>query len=204
MALKNPSYYRIKRVIDITLASLLFVAILPLLLLIYVLIYLAGGKPIYTQERVGLHRAPFKIYKFRTMIIDADKYLDDSGMPTKPRVTRLGKWLRLSSLDELPQLVNIINGTMSIIGPRPVLVGWDNKFKGEQLIRFNVRPGVTGLAQINGRNDLPWSRRLEFDRKYVEEISLKLDAKILCLTFASVIKRKNIAADRNSDKVNDL
>lgn len=186
-------------------ALLLLIVLSPILLAIALAIKLEDGGPVlFSQERLGLHARPFKVHKFRSMIVDADRFLDEQGRVTRTRLTRVGKFLRFASLDELPQLINILKGEMSIIGPRPVLPFHLPRYTEEQKKRFAMRPGVTGLAQVNGRNQLLWSRRLELDVKYVETYSLLLDLKIFLKTIKVVLFREGVATDRNPDQVDDL
>jgi len=195
----------IKHFIDKVIASILLIILFPLHLLIALLIKLDdGGSVLFKQERVGFKEKVFTIYKFRTMIPDADKYLDNNGKVLVNRITRIGHTLRKTSLDELPQLINIIKGDMSFIGPRPTLVDHLERYTERQRLRFKIKPGITGLAQVHGRNNLSWSRRIEYDIKYVQDYSLCLDIKILFETFRVVIKREGIVLDRNPEEVDDL
>jgi len=195
----------IKHFIDKVIASILLIILFPLHLLIALLIKLDdGGSVLFKQERVGFKEKVFTIYKFRTMIPDADKYLDNNGKVLVNRITRIGHTLRKTSLDELPQLINIIKGDMSFIGPRPTLVDHLERYTERQRLRFKIKPGITGLAQVYGRNNLSWSRRIEYDIKYVQDYSLCLDIKILFETFRVVIKREGIVLDRNPEEVDDL
>lgn len=188
----------IKRLIDIVLPSIAIILISPVLILIVILIKLDGGPILFNQLRLGYKGIPFKMFKFRSMIVNADNYLDASGKPTRDRITFAGKLLRKSSMDELPQLLNIIIGDMSLVGPRPTLVSHYELYSPVQKKRFMVKPGLTGLAQVSGRNDLQWSRRIEFDVEYVENFSLWLDFKILFKTIYVVLFAKGVALDRNA------
>lgn len=196
----------LKDVLDRTLAIILLVILAPVWLGIMIAIRLDDGGPVlFRQERLGKNGQLFQIFKFRTMIVNADQFLDESGRVTNQnRVTKVGKLLRLLSLDELPQLINILIGNMSIIGPRPVLPGNMLRFTNEQKRRLLVKPGVTGLAQVNGRNTLKWSRRIEYDIWYVDHYSLLLDAMIFLKTIKVVLLREGIVVDRNIDEVDDL
>lgn len=197
-------YIVIKAVLDRIIAfSLLLLLLVPLLVLCAV-IWSSGGSPIYTQWRIGKGKENFKIYKFRTMHVNANELLNEAGEPIQNRVTRIGYFLRKYSIDEIPQLLNILIGDMSFIGPRPVLVDWGHKFIGNANKRFLVNPGVTGLAQVNGRNSIAWSVRVAFDIEYVEKISLYEDIKILFKTIKVVLLKKNIVMDRNPGAVDDL
>jgi lipopolysaccharide/colanic/teichoic acid biosynthesis glycosyltransferase len=165
-----------------------------------------GGSIFFKQKRPGLYGKPFFIWKFRTMIPDADSLLDknqkvNSGVN---RVTKVGKFLRCLSLDELPQIINILKGEMSFIGPRPALYEAMEKYTVQQKKRFLMKPGITGLAQVSGRNLLKWSKRFEYDLQYIENYSLWLDIKILLKTVKVVLLREGIVLDRNPEQVDDL
>lgn len=180
-----------KRIFDFIISSLLMVACLPIMLLVALLIKIDMGSPIFfTQVRAGLYGSKFCIYKFRTMRNTKDDYgklLDDSA-----RITKLGSFLRKFSLDELPQLYNVSRGDMSLVGPRPLLMEYLPYYSERELIRHMVRPGITGLAQISGRNLLSWDERLALDVKYVTEWTLELDWKILFRTFWCVAHSKGV------------
>jgi lipopolysaccharide/colanic/teichoic acid biosynthesis glycosyltransferase len=149
------------------------------------------GRPIlFIQERVGLKERTLKLYKFRSMT--NVKNSDGVLLPNNERVTKLGKFIRKSSIDELPSLLNVLKGDLSLVGPRPLLVEYLPCYKPVHRIRHTVRPGITGLAQINGRNVTTWQSRLDFDKHYVENQSLYLDFKILLLTVYKVFKRENV------------
>jgi len=195
-----------KRSFDVFTAGILLVLLCPLLALIALAIRITMGKPImFVQTRLGLGAEPFKIYKFRTMVNNADELLDSNGSVSNvSRVTALGKILRFSSIDELPQLINILKGEMSIIGPRPVLPEHFSRYSEEQKHRFQARPGVTGLAQIRGRNTLKWSLRLAADIEYINNWTFGNDLRILLRTCKVVFFREGISADRNPDEVDDL
>ena len=183
---------------------MLLLALSPLLLITALLVRADGGPAIFSQTRIGYREAPFQIYKFRTMIVDADRYLDASGMPTRSRLTRLGMVLRKSSIDELPQLFNILRGDMALIGPRPILPHMLPYMTSAERRRFTIHPGVTGWAQVKGRNFIPWSRRFELDAEYVDEASPWLDMKILFHTALRVVSSGDVAMDRNADVVDDI
>lgn len=196
---------RVKHALDRLLAALAVVLLSPVFLLIAAAIKLTDRGPVFfRQARAGRWQEPFWVWKFRTMRVDADKFLDSRGRPAGNRLTRVGIWLRWSSADELPQLFNILAGEMSFVGPRPVMVQHPRRYKRAQLRRFEVRPGITGLAQINGRNHLKWSRRLAYDRLYVQRFSLALDLYILLRSVKVVFKREGVAMDRNPGEVDDL
>ena len=191
--------------LDLILAIVLLVLLSPFFLVISITIFLFDGGPIFfRQQRRGYRGRIFNVWKFRTMIVDADDFLSEEGVATKNRITRTGRWLRFLSLDELPQLLNILRREMSFIGPRPALVEHFNRYTSDQKKRLLMKPGVTGLAQVNGRNTLKWSRRIEYDIEYIENYSLILDLKILLRTVGVVLFRKGIVIDRNPDQVDDL
>ncbi|WP_372367388.1 sugar transferase [Candidatus Uabimicrobium sp. HlEnr_7] len=182
-------YYKMKRILDFCAASILLLALLPFMLILMILIYIAMGSPvIFSQKRVGFHSRIFTIYKFRTMRNNQER----EPLPDKDRLTRLGKWIRKFSLDELPQLYNIIKGDMSFIGPRPLLVEYLPLYSKEQLHRHDVRPGITGWAQVNGRNLLTWEQKFNLDLHYVRHMSLLLDCKIFLFTFVVIFKAKGV------------
>lgn len=191
---------------DRVFALLLILILSPVWLAIMLAIKLDDGGPVFfTQDRLGKDGTIFKIYKFRTMIVNADQFLDEQGRVTgKNRITRVGKFLRALSLDELPQLINIFKGEMSVIGPRPVLPSHYPRYTDYQKRRLLMKPGVTGLAQVNGRNTLKWSQRIEYDVWYIEHYSLWLDIKILLKTIKVVLSREGIVMDRNPHEVDDL
>lgn len=183
----------IKRSIDVLLvvagAAILF---FPLLFLA-ILVRLRLGSPIlFRQVRPGLHGRPFEMVKFRTMTDECDA--SGALLPDHLRLTSFGRWLRSTSLDELPELWNVLKGEMSLVGPRPLLMEYLTLYSTEQARRHNVRPGVTGWAQINGRNALSWEDKFVLDVWYVDHQSLALDAKILWLTIRKVLKREGISA----------
>lgn len=187
-------YPFIKRILDI-LGSLIMLAILsPVFLLIMVsLLIVNRGKPFFTQERPGRDQKIFKICKFKTMT-DAT---DEKGqlLPDGKRLTKLGILIRKSSLDELPQLFNVLKGDMSFIGPRPLMVRYLPYYTEKENIRHSVRPGISGLAQVSGRNVLKWDDRLQKDIEYVENLSLFLDLKILFLTVLKVLQTRDVVVD---------
>jgi sugar transferase EpsL len=190
-------YRRIgKRVFDLTLVIPAFVVLSPVLGLIALLVRLTLGMPIlFRQQRPGLHRHPFTALKFRTMT----EARDGAGnlLPDAARLTPVGQLLRQTSLDELPELLNILKGEMSLVGPRPLLMRYLPYYTEREQKRFDTLPGLTGWAQVNGRNDLPWDERLAQDVWYVENVSLMLDIKILLLTMAKILWRNNVRAVPN-------
>lgn len=194
---------KIKILIDRIFGFLVLILLMPLIIIISAIIRIDG--PIFFfQQRLGKNGKIFTCVKFRTMMLNADKYLDKNGMPTRDRVTKFGKFLRKTSLDEIPQIFNIVFGQMSFVGPRPTLVSHWIRYTSMQKRRFEMSPGITGLAQINGRNNIPWTKRIEFDLYYIDNFSLWLDIKILIKTIKVVFQRKNIEMDRNSPEMDDL
>lgn len=184
----------IKRAIDILGSSLGGLLISPILIIIAILIRIKLGSPIFfTQDRVGKDGKVFKIVKFRTMLEAYDKF--GEPLSDKERVTSFGNFLRSTSLDELPELINVLKGDMSLVGPRPLLVEYIGLYSKEQFRRHEVRPGMTGLAQVNGRNNLNWDDKFKMDVEYVDNMNLLLDIKILFLTIFKVLKRDGISKD---------
>lgn len=184
----------IKRAIDILGSSLGGLLISPILIIIAILIRIKLGSPIFfTQDRVGKDGKVFKIVKFRTMLEAYDKF--GELLSDKERVTSFGNFLRSTSLDELPELINVLKGDMSLVGPRPLLVEYIGLYSKEQFRRHEVRPGMTGWAQVNGRNNLNWDEKFKMDVEYVDNVNLLLDIKILFLTIFKVLKRDGISKD---------
>lgn len=183
-----------KRLMDIVLAAAALLLLFPLLIVLSLLIRSYMGAPvIFRQVRPGLNGAPFELLKFRTMR-DA---VDANGVPLPDgeRLTPFGHFLRSTSLDELPELWNVLKGNMSLVGPRPLLMEYLPRYTDEQARRHEVRPGLTGWAQINGRNALSWEEKFALDVWYVDNQSMKLDLRILWLTILSVLRRDGISAD---------
>ena len=181
----------IKRLFDILFSLLVLIMLSPIFLIVALLVRINLGSPIlFTQERVGLGNGIFKMYKFRTMK-DAR---DECGnlLPDNKRLTKFGRWLRSTSIDELPEFINILKGDMSLIGPRPLLVEYLALYNGEQIKRHFVLPGLTGWAQVNGRNSISWNEKFKLDVWYVENWSISLDIKIFFLTIYKVLKRDGI------------
>ena len=193
----------IKRALDIFFAMILMIFLFPLLLLISIL-NSSDGPIFFTQPRLGKDGKVFNIIKFRTMIVNADDFLDSNGAPTRDRVTKIGKVLRTTSLDEIPQLFNIILGQMSFIGPRPTLVSHWDRYTKEQKNRSKMLPGITGWAQVCGRNEIPWSKRIELDIEYINNFSLWFDVVVAFKTIYVIFRRKDISMDRNTSSVDDL
>jgi lipopolysaccharide/colanic/teichoic acid biosynthesis glycosyltransferase len=180
-----------KRILDVLASLMLLILVLPILLVIAILLYIQNnGQPLFFQERPGYQQRPFRIIKFKTMT-DAR---DENGvlLPDRLRITRLGATIRKWSLDELPQLINVVKGDMSLIGPRPLLFKYIPLYTPEQLRRHEVRPGITGWAQVNGRNSISWNEKFSLDIFYVENLSFFLDAKIIVHTIFKVVKREGV------------
>lgn len=185
----------IKRPMDIVLSLIAVIVLSPVLLVVAVLVRLKLGSPIlFTQNRPGLNEKVFKMYKFRTMTDEKDE--NGKLLPNDMRHTRFGKFLRSTSLDELPGLFNIIKGDMSIIGPRPLLVEYLLLYNSHQKRRHDVRPGLSGLAQVTGRNSLSWEEKFDLDVKYVESINIINDLNIIVLTIKKVFVREGINFDQ--------
>lgn len=187
----------LKRLIDIVVSAAGIIVLSPVLLILWILVRVKLGKPaIFTQERPGKDEKIFKLYKFRSM---TDKR-DEKGelLPDEVRLTAFGEKLRGTSLDELPELFNILKGDMSLIGPRPLLVGYLPYYTKREQLRHSVRPGLTGLAQVSGRNFIAWDDRLAKDVEYVENLSLLMDLKILLRTVMVVFKREDVAVETDS------
>jgi sugar transferase EpsL len=186
------SRLRVKRWFDFLVATVLLVVLSPLFAALALLVWLCMGRPVLFQQlRPGLHGEPFMVQKFRTMNSrrDAQGNLLSDG----ERLTRLGQFLRRASLDELPQLWNVWTGAMSLVGPRPLLMEYMERYNPEQARRHELRPGITGWAQVNGRNLLSWAERFELDVWYVDHWTLALDGKILLLTLQKLLLRKGIS-----------
>ncbi len=181
------------RLFDLLISTLLLILLSPLLLVLALLVRLKLGRPVFfTQERPGLHGKLFMLHKFRTM---RDLYNNEGKpLPDEERLTRFGRFLRASSLDELPELFNVLKGEMSLVGPRPLLVAYLERYTPEQARRHEVLPGITGWAQVNGRNALTWEEKFKLDVWYVDHQSLWLDIKILFLTLWKALKREGISA----------
>lgn len=180
-----------KRVVDIVGAVAGLILLAPLMAVVAVMIRRQMGSPVlFRQTRPGLHGKPFRMVKFRTMR-DA---VDTQGnlLPDSERLTRLGRFLRSSSLDELPELWNVLKGDMSLVGPRPLLMEYLNYYTDDEKLRHTVRPGITGLAQVSGRNATTWDDRLAYDVEYVRKRTLMLDLRILFKTIAQVIRREGV------------
>ena|SRR5690606_6435636 len=190
--------YRIffKRAMDLGLSLIGFILLSPIFILICIILYFANdGHPFFFQARPGKNGKIFKIVKFKTM---NDKK-DDEGnlLPDYKRITKTGNFIRKTSLDEIPQLLNVIKGDMSVVGPRPLLIAYLPLYNKEQAKRHNVRPGITGWAQVNGRNAISWEQKFEYDVWYVNHVSFKIDVNIIFKTISKVFKREGISASEN-------
>lgn len=184
----------LKRIFDILLSILLIVLFSPIYIIVSLLILLKMGSPIlFKQQRPGLHEKIFEIYKFRTMTNEKDE--NGQLLSDDKRLVGIGKFIRSVSLDELPQIFNVLKGDMSFIGPRPLLIEYLTLYNEKQKKRHDVKPGITGWAQVNGRNAISWEQKFEFDIWYVEHHSFWLDMKILWMTFIKVIKRSDISSN---------
>lgn len=180
-----------KRIFDLLISLVGLLITLPLLVIIYLILHKQNnGSVFFFQERPGKDQKPFKIIKFKTMS-DAK---DSNGklLPDNQRITKAGKTIRKLSIDELPQLINVLKGDMSLIGPRPLLYKYISLYSEQQMRRHDVRPGITGWAQVNGRNAISWTKKFELDIEYVNNVSLFLDIKILWLTVIKVIKTEGV------------
>ncbi len=187
----------IKRVLDFTLSLIALIILSPIYLVLAILVRIKLGSPIiFKQERPGLNEKIFTLYKFRTMTDEKDK--NGKLLPDEVRLTKFGKFLRSTSLDELPELINIIKGDMSIVGPRPLLVEYLPLYNEKQRCRHNVRPGLTGYAQISGRNSISWEEKFNDDLMYIENITFIEDLKIVLKTALKVIKREGISQEGNA------
>jgi sugar transferase EpsL len=189
-------YDALKRALDLVAALVLLVVLSPVLLVAAVVVRIGLGSPVlFRQQRPGAGGEPFTVYKFRTMRDAAAGVADVAAVATDAdRLTGLGRALRATSIDELPELLNVLLGDMSIVGPRPLLTEYLGRYNERQARRHEVRPGITGWAQVNGRNAVSWDDRLEMDVWYVDHRSLALDARILARTFGAVFGRKGISA----------
>ena len=190
-----------KRLLDVLLSLCILILLSPVYLVLIVLVRIKLGSPVFfKQERPGLNGEIFTLYKFRTMTDGRDK--DGNLLPDKDRLTSFGKFLRASSLDELPEFFNILKGDMSFIGPRPLLVSYLPYYTERESLRHTVRPGLTGLAQVSGRNFIDWDRRLAKDVEYVEGLSFRMDLKVLFLSVKVVLCRSDVAEDTGRSEGN--
>jgi lipopolysaccharide/colanic/teichoic acid biosynthesis glycosyltransferase len=183
----------VKRIFDFIVSGIVFLLILPVLIIVFILIYLMHGPPVFfRQKRPGLKGEIFECLKFRTMKNSFDE--NGNPLPDEKRITCFGAFLRNTSLDELPEIINVLKGEMSLVGPRPLLVEYLPLYSPRHSRRHDVKPGITGWAQVNGRNAISWNEKFELDIWYVENWSLMLDLKILILTIWNVFSRTGISA----------
>ena len=196
----------IKGFFDRLVAACLLVLLSPVLVILALLVYLQDRGPVFfLQTRLGKDEKPFTICKFRTMIVNADRLLDQKEkLKNGSRITPIGAWMRKTSLDEIPQLFNVVRGEMSFVGPRPVLPEMLPRLTAEQRKRFRMKPGITGLATVSGRNLLKWSRRIELDNQYIDNFHLGKDLAILFKTIRVALTGEGVVLDRNSGDVDDL
>ena len=186
-----------KRLFDLCFSTTGFILLLPLFLLVIILLLILNrGSVFFLQTRPGKNRKLFKLVKFKTM--NDRKGINGDLLPDGDRLTAIGKFVRKTSLDEIPQLINVIKGDMSLIGPRPLLVAYLPLYNERQARRHEAMPGITGWAQVNGRNAISWQQKFELDVWYVDNISFKTDCKILWTTVAKVFKREGISQDGNA------
>ena len=185
-----------KRIIDFSVALVALIVLSPLLLIVTVWLHFAnkGAGAFFLQERPGLHSKVFKIIKYKTMTDERGP--DGELLPDGDRLTHVGRFVRSTSIDELPQLINVLKGDMSLIGPRPLLTRYLPYYTQREQLRHTVRPGITGWAQIHGRNEIDWDSKLELDAQYAEHVSFLLDAKIFFITIKKVFKREGAIADK--------
>ena len=182
----------VKRLLDLCVSLIGLFCISPILIVVTIWLHFTnkGAGAFFLQERPGKDAKIFKIIKFKTMTDERDE--DGKLLPDAQRLTKVGRIVRSTSIDELPQLINVLKGDMAFIGPRPLLVQYLPYYTEREKLRHSVRPGISGWAQVNGRNNLPWNERLEFDAWYAENLSFSLDCKVLIKTIKNVIKRKDI------------
>ncbi len=189
----NPFF---KRVLDFIFSLIGFLTLLPMIVvLIFILLFVNKGKPFFFQQRPGKNEKPFNIIKFKTMV-DVDSQKDDE-VHNLSRVTKVGAFIRKYSLDEVLQLVNVLKGDMSLVGPRPLLMEYLPLYNEIQSKRHHIRPGITGWAQVKGRNSIVWKKKFEYDVWYVENLSFILDVKILILTIKKVFIKEGVNSDEN-------
>lgn len=196
MPQKNQTFYNryLKRLIDVLIVLCSAIVVVPVVLVVALIVRLKLGSPIFfRQQRPGLDGKPFMMIKFRSMTSERDEH--GELLPDAQRLTAFGQFLRRSSLDELPELWNVLKGEMSLVGPRPLLMQYLARYTPEQARRHAVRPGITGWAQVNGRNAITWEEKFRLDAWYVDHASFWLDMKILGLTFLKVVKRDGISAE---------
>lgn len=188
-----------KRVLDFCISLIALVCISPILLVVTIWLHFAnkGAGAFFFQKRPGLHGKIFKIIKYKTMTDERD--VEGNLLPDAQRLTKVGRFVRSSSIDELPQLINVLKGDMAFIGPRPLLIRYLPYYTEREQLRHSVRPGISGWAQVNGRNNITWDKKLECDAYYAENISLWFDIKIIFLTLYKVVKREGAIADKKEN-----
>jgi len=185
------SYLLFKRLMDVLVASIVLIIFSPIILLSLLIQWIEiGSSPVYIQTRPGKNEVPFNIFKLKTMNENRDS--EGNLLPDNLRITSFGKFFRFASIDELPQLINVLKGDMSFVGPRPLLMEYLDYYNDEQHKRHKVRPGITGLAQVNGRNSISWQEKFNYDIKYVNDLSLALDFIILIKTVKKVLNSSDI------------
>jgi undecaprenyl phosphate N,N'-diacetylbacillosamine 1-phosphate transferase len=190
-------YYFFKRLLDFIISLIAIIILSPIFVLFTIWLYISNqGKPFFTQERPGKNTKIFKVIKFKTMNDKRD--LNGKLLPDNERLTNIGKFVRSTSIDELPQLINVLKGDMSLIGPRPLLVKYLPLYSPKQARRHEVRPGITGWAQVNGRNAIGWEQKFDYDVWYVDNISFILDISIIFKTLKKVIFRENINSNTSA------
>ena len=190
--MNKKTYFIIKRIFDLILIIPIAILLAPVMLMTYLAVLLIIGKPaLFCQERPGFHGKPFTIYKFRTMNNKQD--MNGELLPDGMRITHFGRFLRKTSIDELPEIINVLKGDMSLVGPRPLLMQYLDRYTPEQARRHEVRPGITGWAQVNGRNAISWDEKFKLDVWYVDNRSWLLDLKIMLRTVRKVMLRDGIS-----------
>ena len=184
--------YFLKRLIDFIIALIALVCLSPILLVVTIWLHFAnkGAGAFFTQERPGKNAKVFRVIKFKTMTDERDA--DGKLLPDAQRLTKVGRIVRSTSLDELPQLFNVLKGDMALIGPRPLLPEYLPYYTEREQLRHTIRPGITGWAQVNGRNNVSWDQKLELDAYYVEHLTLGMDIKVICMTINNVLKSKDV------------
>jgi len=186
----------IKRLLDFTVSLFALLLLLPVLIIIAIILFIVNkGKPFFFQSRPGKNEKIFKVIKFKTMTDKKDA--DGKLLPDHTRITKAGSFIRKTSLDEIPQLLNVLKGDMSLIGPRPLLVSYLPLYNALQKRRHEVRPGITGWAQVNGRNAISWEQKFEYDIWYVDHCSFLVDVKIIAKTFVKVFKSEGVDAEKD-------
>lgn len=197
-------YSAFRNIFDRLVSCVLLFLLFPIIVTSILFVRSDGGPAFFFQDRVGKGARTFRVIKLRTMLVNAESMLDARGRPMGARITRFGRFLRRSSIDELPQLLNVIKGDMALIGPRPILLRMLPYMTPRERERFVVRPGVTGLAQVKGRNYLRWSRRFHYDVIYARRMSLGMDVYVALRTVKLIFTGEGVAPEANPDKVDDI